>query len=128
MRGKLRDRHAPEHIENMGHRRGAPVAARKQLDDRNVERVRDRFEDDHGRVALPALDLREVALGGAGILGKLATGHAALGAREPHQAADGGRRRRRHRAPCASPLLLDFTLLSDKAAVSALICIIIHAL
>ena len=74
----------------LGHRRGAPVAAREQFDDRNVERLRDRCEHDHGRVALSALDLREIALGGAGRLRELAARHAALGAGEPHQSADRG--------------------------------------
>ena len=42
------------------------------------------------RVALPAFDLREIALGGAGILRQLPARHAALGAREPHQPSDRG--------------------------------------
>ena len=64
-RGKLRDRRAGEHVEHMGHRRRTAVRARQELDDRNVERLRDRLEDEHGRIALPAFDLREVALGRA---------------------------------------------------------------
>ncbi len=92
-RGKLGARRAREDIQNLGHRRGAPVAAREQFDDRNVERLRDRCEHDHGRVALSALDLREIALGGAGRLRELAARHAALGAGEPHQSADRGNER-----------------------------------
>ena len=67
-----------------------PLARGMQLDDRHVERLRDRLQDDHRRVALPALDLREIALGRARILRQLASGHAALGAREPHQPTDRG--------------------------------------
>ena len=89
-RGQLGERHAAEQIENVGHRGGAPVGARQELDDRHVERFCDRPQDDHGRVALPAFDLREIALGGAGVLRELAARHAALGAGEPHQPTDGG--------------------------------------
>ena len=87
-RGKLGRRKTPEHIENVSHRRGVPVRARQQLGDRNVEGLRDGLQDDHRRVALPALDLREIALGRAGFLGQLPTGHAALGARNAHQPPD----------------------------------------
>ena len=89
-RGKLRARRAREDIENLCHRRGAPVATREQFDDWNVERLRDRCEHDHGRIALSALDLREITLGGAGCLRELAARHAALGAGNSHQAANGG--------------------------------------
>src|SRR5215831_1113487 len=71
-RGKLGARRAREDIRYLGHRRAAPVAAREQFDDRNIERVRDRCEHDHGRVAHSALDLREIALGGAGGVRELA--------------------------------------------------------
>ena len=52
------------------------------------------LQDDHRRIALPAFDLRKIALGRTQFLRKLAPGHAALGAGEPHQAADGGNERR----------------------------------
>ena len=69
-----------------------PLVRGEQLDDRHIERLGDRLEDDHGRIALPALDLREITLGRAGLLRQLAPGHAALGAA---RAAPAGRRRRR---------------------------------
>ena len=64
-RGKLRRRGAGEYVEHVSHRRGTAVGARQQLDDRNVERLRDRLEDEYRRIALPAFDLREVAFGRA---------------------------------------------------------------
>ena len=88
-RGKFCNRHAGENIEDFGHRQRAPVAAREQFNDGDVEGARDRFEDDDRRVALPAFDLREVALGGARGVCELPARHAALGAGEPQQAADG---------------------------------------
>ena len=91
--GKFCNRHAGENIEDFGHRRRAPVAAREQFNDRDVEGARDRFEDDDRRVALPAFDLREIALGGARGVCELPARHAALGAGEPQQAADGASER-----------------------------------
>jgi len=55
-----------------------PLPARNELDDRNVERSRDRGEDDYGRIALPAFDLRQIALRGARGLRELAARHPRL--------------------------------------------------
>jgi hypothetical protein len=113
-RGKLGKRHAPENIENVRHCRGAPVAARQQFHDRNVERSCDRCEDDYGGVALPAFDLGEIALGGTGRLRELAARDAALGAGEPHQPANGADQRaliialRRGRSALVGQLRLDY--------------------
>jgi hypothetical protein len=112
-RGKLGARRAREDIEYLGHRRAAPVAAREQFDDRNIERVRDRCEHDHGRVARSTLDLREIALGGAGGVRELAARHPALGTGKPHQPTDGGDERavilalRRGRRPLHACFRLD---------------------
>jgi hypothetical protein len=88
---EIGDRKTAQQVENVGHRRAAPVGAWDELDGRHVERLGDRLQYDHRRVALPALDLRQVALGRTRIVRQLAPRRAALGAREPHQPADGSR-------------------------------------
>ena len=89
-RGQLGRRHAQEQIENAVELRGARAAARQQLEHGHVERLGDALEHDGGGIALPAFDLREIALRRAGILRQLPARHAALGAREPHEPPDRG--------------------------------------
>ena len=105
-RGQLRGRHAGKHVEHMRHGRGTAIGARQEIDDRHVERLRNRLEDDHRRIALPAFDLREIALGRAGLLRQLTPRHAALGAGQPHQPADGGDERVMLGAPGLRPARL----------------------
>src|SRR5262249_22424298 len=74
----------------MSHCGAAPVRARQELDDRNVESARERLEDDRRGIAESALDLGEISLGGAGIHRQLAAGHAPFRARRTEEAADFG--------------------------------------
>src|SRR5262249_62142492 len=74
-------------------RLAAPAGARQECDHRQVEGFGDRLQPDHRRIALPALDLRQVTLRRPRLLGKLPARYAALGARRAYQRADDGRER-----------------------------------
>ena len=89
---------------------------------------RDRLEDDHRRIALPAFDLREIALGRAGLLRQLPPRHAALGAGEPHQAADRGGEGVGAGSASGRALVARFWLGFRAWHGPVLTCIIIHAL
>ena len=89
-RSQFGRRHAQQEVEDAVELRRGRAAARQQFEHGHVERLGDPPEHDGGGIALPALDLREVALRGAGILRQLPPRHAALGARKPHEPPDRG--------------------------------------
>ena len=60
-----------------------------------IERLRDRPQHAHRRIAGAALDLRQISLGGERSLRQLPARHPALGAMAPHLAPDRGEKRRR---------------------------------
>ncbi len=99
-RRQLAFRHLREQIENVAERDRARARFREQRGGGKIERLRDRAQHAHGRVAGAAFDLRQVPLRGFRRLRQLPPRHAALGAIAPHLAADRGeegRNRRRRR-------------------------------
>ena len=87
-RRQIARRCTPQQIDDAGVGRGQTAGLRQHFKQRNFQRVGDGAHHQNGRIAGAALDLRQIALRRARLLGELAARHAALGAAEPHHAAD----------------------------------------
>ena len=87
-RRQIARRHAAQQIDDARVGRGQAAGLRQQFEHRHFQRVGDGAHHQDRRIAGAAFDLRQIAFRGAGFLRELAARHAALGAAEPHHAAD----------------------------------------